>query len=71
MTTYKVAKTNLIVTKPDGSMVKKEAILYSDQKNGSIGIKFTDGMVAGYCFDLMNSEIERVKSSGIEMPALP
>lgn len=69
---YKVARTYLAVTKPDGSMLRKEVILYSDDEMKSVGIKFVgDGPLKGYAFDLMNAEIERVRAQGVPMAVLP
>lgn len=69
---YLVARTNLVVTKPSGEILQKEVILYADPKNGTTGIKFVgDGPLNGYSFDLMNREIERVKTSGMKMDGLP
>lgn len=72
MSAYNVARTNLIITKPDGSMLRKEVILYADAGSRSVGIKFVgDGPLKGYAFDLMDSEIERVRTQGIPMASLP
>ena len=69
---YKVGRTFLAVTKPDGSMLKKEVILYADAENRSIGIKFVgDGPLKGYAFDLMDSEIDRVRVQGVPTEAVP
>lgn len=69
---YKVARTYLAITKPDGSMLRKEVILYADADLKSVGIKFVgDGPLKGYAFDLMDAEIERVRAQGVPMDALP
>ena len=69
---YKVGRTFLAVTKPDGSMLKKEVILYADDQLASIGIKFVgDGPLKGYAFDLVNTEIDRVRVQGVSMEVLP
>ena len=69
---YNVAQTYLVVTKPDGSLLKKQVILYADAGNRSVGIKFVgDGPLKGYAFDLMDAEIERVRVQGVPMEVLP
>ena len=69
---FKVGRTNLIITKPDGSMLRKEVILYADPKNGSIGVKFVgESPLKGYAFDLMDTEVQRIRTAGVDMGALP
>jgi hypothetical protein len=69
---FKVARTWLAVTKPDGSMVRKEVILYADGQTNSVGVKFVgDSPLKGYAFDLLLPEISRVQSSGVQMTSLP
>ncbi len=69
---FLVGRTNLIITKPDGSMLRKEVILYVDPKNGTTGVKFVgESPLKGYAFDLMDSEIQRIKTSGVQMDNLP
>lgn len=71
-TVYKVGRTFLAITKPDGSMLKREVILYSDPATRTIGVKFVgDSPLKGYTFDLMESEIARIRDSGVSMAALP
>jgi len=72
MSVFSVARTYLAVTKPDGSMLRKEVILYHDARTGSVGVKFVgESPLKGYAFDLMESEILRVKTSGVQMQQLP
>lgn len=69
---YKVARTYLAVTKPDGTMLKKEVILYADEAAGSVGVKFVgESPLKGYAFDLLQSEISRVWAQGVAMGRLP
>ena len=69
---FLVGRTNLIITKPDGSMLRKEVILYTDPKNGTVGVKFVgESPLKGYAFDLMDSEVQRIRTSGIQMEGLP
>ena len=69
---FKVARTWLAVTKPDGTMLKKEVILFSDATARSVGVKFVgESPLKGYTFDLLESEIARVRASGVPMEALP
>lgn len=69
---YLVARTYLAVTKPDGTMLQKEVILYADEATGSIGVKFVgESPLKGYAFDLLNSEISRVQTKGVAMEQLP
>ena len=69
---YLVGRTYLAITKPDGSMLKKEVILYADEASGSVGVKFVgESQLKGYGFDLLVSEIQRIRTQGVPMPALP
>lgn len=69
---YQVARTNLAVTKPDQTMLRKEVILYYDGKTHSVGVKFVgESPLKGYAFDLLVSEIQRVISQGVPMEQLP
>jgi hypothetical protein len=69
---FNVGRTHLAITKPDGSMLRREVILYADPGIKTIGVKFVgDSPLKGYAFDLMDSEIERVRASGVPMSALP
>ncbi len=69
---FKVTRTNLVITKPNGEMLKREVIMYADPKSGTIGIKFVgDSPIKGYQFDIMDSEIARARTSGVEMETLP
>ncbi len=69
---FQVGRTNLAITKPDGSMLRKEVILYVDPTNQTVGVKFVgESPLKGYAFDLMNSEIERIRTSGVQMGELP
>lgn len=69
---FQVGRTNLIITKPDGSMLRKEVILYADPGNKTVGVKFVgESPLKGYAFDLMDSEIERIRTSGVQMGTLP
>lgn len=70
--TFRVARTNLAVTKPDGTMLRKEVILFYDEKTQSTGIKFVgESPLKGYAFDLLISEINRVTRDGVPMEQLP
>lgn len=70
--TFKVARTNLAVTKPDQTMLRKEVILFFDPKTQSVGVKFVgESPLKGYTFDLLITEINRVVASGVEMSQLP
>jgi len=69
---YKVARTFLAITKPDGTMLRKEVILFADDSTGSVGVKFVgESPLKGYSFDLLTSEISRVQSQGVPMATLP
>ena len=69
---YKVTRTFLAVTKPDGTMLRKEVILYADETTASVGVKFVgESPLKGYAFDLLNSEISRVWTQGVVMMNLP
>jgi hypothetical protein len=69
---FKVARTNLAVTKPDGTMLRKEVILFCDPGTQSVGVKFVgESPLKGYTFDLLITEINRVVASGVEMSKLP
>jgi len=69
---FKVARTFLAVTKPDGTMLRKEVILYSDEAMKSVGVKFVgESPLKGYAFDLLESEIFRVRAHGVPMDVLP
>lgn len=69
---FLVGRTNLIITKPDGSMLQKEVILYVDPKLLTVGVKFIgESPLKGYAFDLMDSEVQRIRTSGIQMEGLP
>lgn len=69
---FQVARTNLAVTKPDQTMLRKEVILYYDARTQSVGVKFVgESPLKGYAFDLLISEINRVVSSGVPMEQLP
>lgn len=69
---FKVARTNLAVTKPDQTMLRKEVILFFDAGTQSVGVKFVgESPLKGYSFDLLVSEINRVVASGVEMSKLP
>lgn len=69
---FQVGRTNLIITKPDGSMLRKEVILYADPGNKTVGVKFVgESPLKGYAFDLMDSEIHRIRVEGVQMERLP
>jgi len=69
---FQVARTNLAVTKPDESMLRKEVILYYDPRTQSVGVKFVgESPLKGYAFDLLVSEINRVVAQGVPMERLP
>lgn len=69
---FQVARTNLAITKPDGTMLRKEVILYFDAGTQSIGVKFVgESPLKGYAFDLLVSEINRVVAAGVRMDRLP
>lgn len=69
---FLVGRTNLAITKPDGSMLRKEVILYADPGLGTVGVKFVgESPLKGYAFDLMDSEIERIRATGVPMQGLP
>ena len=69
---FKVGRTWLVITKPDGTTLKKEVLLYADVSLGTTGAKFVgDSPLKGYSFDLYDREIERVKSSGVPMEQVP
>ena len=56
---YKVVRTNVIVTKPNGDVTQKETLLYRDRSLRSVGVKF------------VQSEIDRIDVQGVDMPSLP
>jgi len=69
---FQVSRTNLAVTKPDQTMLRKEVILYFDAGTQSVGVKFVgDSPLKGYAFDLLISEINRVVVQGVSMEKLP
>ena len=69
---FQVGRTNLVITKPDGTFLKKEVILYTDPKLKTVGVKFVgESPLKGYSFDLMDTEIERIRASGVPMETLP
>lgn len=69
---FQVARTNLAVTKPDHTMLRKEVILYYDAKTQSVGVKFVgESPLKGYAFDLLITEINRVMAQGVAMDQLP
>lgn len=69
---FNVARTYLAVTKPDGTMLRKEVILYHDPGTQSVGVKFVgESPLKGYAFDLLGSEIHRVQTQGVPMDRLP
>lgn len=69
---FQVARTNLAVTKPDQTMLRKEVILYYDARTQSVGVKFVgESPLKGYAFDLLVSEINRVMTQGVLMEQLP
>ena len=69
---FAVARTNLAVTKPDLTMLRKEVILFYDARTMSVGVKFVgESPLKGYTFDLLISEINRVVTEGVQMEKLP
>ncbi len=69
---FNVARTYLAITKPDGSMLRKEVILYSDPQTQSVGVKFVgESPLKGFAIDLLISEINRVVAQGVPMDRLP
>lgn len=69
---FQVARTNLAVTKPDKTMLRKEVILYYDAQTQSVGVKFVgESPLKGYAFDLLITEINRVMAQGVSMEQLP
>lgn len=69
---FLVGRTNLIITKPDGTMLTKEVILYADPSSATIGVKFVgESPLKGYQFDLMDTEISRIRASGVQMERIP
>lgn len=69
---FKVGRTYIAVTKPDGTMLRKEVILYADERTGSIGVKFVgESPLKGFSIDVLCSEIARIQTQGVPMGALP
>ena len=69
---FLVGRTNLIITKPHGSMLQKEVILYVDPKLLTVCVKFIgESPLKGYSFDLRDSEVERIRANGVQMGTLP
>ena len=69
---FLVGRTNLAVTKPDETMLRKEVILYFDKKTQSLGVKFVgESPLKGHSFDLLLSEINRIVTQGVPMESLP
>lgn len=69
---FQVARTNLAITKPDQTMLRKEVILFFDAQTQSVGVKFVgESPLKGYTFDLLVSEINRVVAEGVPMEQLP
>ncbi len=69
---FAVGRTNLAITKPDQTMLRKEVILYYDPATQSVGVKFVgESPLKGYAFDLLVSEINRIVTGGVQMAKLP
>lgn len=62
---YKVSRSTLVITKPDGTVVEREIELYLDFRLGTVGVRFVgESQLKGYCFDLIQREIDRVRECG-------
>ena len=69
---FHVGRTNLAVTKPDKTMLRKEVILYFDPQTQSVGVKFVgESPLKGYAFDLLIAEINRIMTQGVPLEQLP
>lgn len=69
---YRVTKSKLIVTKPDGSIVERDVILYHDRQLDTFGIMLIgESSLKGYCFDVPQREFKRVRDFGDSCEILP
>jgi hypothetical protein len=72
MERYRIGKSILIVTKPTGEVVKREVELHFDTLLRTFGVRFVgESPLKGYCFELIENELERIRDLGQPIEYLP
>jgi len=70
---YRVARSELIVTKPTGEVVRRPVLLFHDHELDTFGILLIgeDSALRGYSFEVLNREMARAKELGVVSDQLP
>jgi hypothetical protein len=69
---FKVARSLMIVTKPDGTVVQKDVLVHFDEANQLFGIRIVgDSPLKGYVFELFQRELKRTRDAGTPMDTVP
>ncbi len=68
---YRVAKSAVVVTEPNGSSYRYDIVLGYDQQCKTFIIMPTDGQLKGYQIDAIISELVRCRDHGTEMALMP
>lgn len=69
---YRVARSLMIVTKPDGTVVQRDVLIHFDTQDQLFGIKIIgDSPLKGYTFELFQRELKRTRDAGTPMDAVP
>jgi hypothetical protein len=69
---YRVITSALFVTKPDGTVVRRDTLLYYDTTTDTFGIRIIgDSPLKGYAFDVLQAEFRRARDAGTPTGSLP
>jgi hypothetical protein len=72
MSKFRVTRSLMIVTKPDGTVVQRDVLVHFDEANQLFGIKIIgDSPLRGYTFELFQRELKRTRDSGEPMDEIP
>lgn len=71
-TRYRITRSKLIVTKPDGQVVQREVMLHHDSKLDTFGITLVgESQLKGFTFEVTQGEFHRVRDAGDQVVELP
>lgn len=69
---YRTRRAALIVTKPDGTVLRKEVVLYYDTACDTFGIYYIEsGQLQDYAFDVLQRDLKLVRDQGFQTDRLP
>ena len=62
---YRQGRSFVIVTRPDGSILKREAVIDYDVDRGTFDVGFPgESALKGYRFSVLQGELKRVRDQG-------